>query len=155
MPYSGSCSSGTVSAFRLADMKDQSPQINKQDLVAFLKKFLEEELDEKRTQGRPSSEISDLERAILMYRFLPVRELSENDVIAPGSLTELELSGKKIYILLVPQHGGLVTQFQGSPVQVLTPQSPLGEAMLGKKKGDRVEVLSSSGLRHYQVLRVL
>jgi len=135
-------------------MIDSEIPIQKQELVSFLQKFLQEELEEKRSEKKPKEELLELERAILMYRFLPLREFSDDDVIAPGSLTELELSGKKIWIFLVPQHGGLVTQFNGKPVQVLTPHSPLGEAMLGKKKGEPVEVLSASGVRIYRIIRI-
>jgi transcription elongation GreA/GreB family factor len=38
------------------------------------------------------------------------------------------------------------------PVQVVTPQSPLGEALLGKKVGDRVRVEIRGGVREYRLL---
>ena len=81
-------------------MIDSEIPIQKQELVSFLQKFLQEELEEKRSEKKPKEELLELERAILMYRFLPLREFSDDDVIAPGSLTELELSGKKIWIFL-------------------------------------------------------
>ena len=90
-----------------------------------------------------------------MYRFLPLRDFTEEDVVAPASLVELELSGRRLWALLVPNHGGLVTSYEGCPVQVVTPHSPLGEAMLGKKSGDSFRLETSSGARLYRIVRVL
>ena len=97
------------------------------------------------------------ERALLMLRFLPIRDSSstssENEVIAPGSLVRLEIQGRQSWVFIVPQHGGLVTDFEGDPIQVLTPQSPLGESLLGHKQGDQVELKTYSGTsRVYRVI---
>jgi hypothetical protein len=125
--------------------------MNKKAVIEMIQKHLEEELVEENS----GEENSELKRALLMYRFLPVREFTTEDVIAPGCLTELQLGSRKAWYLLVPQHGGLVTQFEGNPVQVITPQSPMGEAILGKRCGDEITVKTSSGERHYQVLQIL
>jgi transcription elongation GreA/GreB family factor len=72
----------------------------------------------------------------------------------PGALVELELGGRKALYLIVPQGGGLVLSVEGEPVQVITPQSPLGEAVLGRKKGDAVTVATASGERVYRLVRL-
>jgi transcription elongation GreA/GreB family factor len=133
--------------------------MEKRSVIELIRTHLEEELAELRSadsiSSQPDPRIQELERALLMYRFLPIRDFDAGDVVAPASLSELELSGRKMWVLLVPQHGGLVTQFAGQPVQVVTPNSPLGEAMLGKKQGESFRVQAGTGTRDYRILRIL
>ncbi len=98
---------------------------------------------------------AEIQRQLLILRFLPKRQLSLQDSIVPGAFFRLELDGKlQLDFLLVPQGGGLVTQFEGIPLQVITPLSPIGEAVLGKHVGDTVEVESRGTTRRYRVLTV-
>ena len=127
--------------------------MNKKSVVDMIQTHLNEELDEAR-RNQQDEQAQSLERALLMYRFLPLRDFGQEDVIVPGSLAEVELQGRTSWVLLVPGHGGLVTFFEGKPVQVVTPQSPLGEAMLGKKAGDTFAVTTHSGQRDYRILRI-
>jgi len=118
--------------------------LNKQSVIDVLKAHFEAE---------PSSDTQ--KRALLMYRFLPVRESAPDDVIAPGSLIQVEVMGRQSWIFLVPQHGGLVTHVHGMPLQVMTPQSPLGELLLGKKAGQELNLKTHSGAeRVYRILSV-
>ncbi len=125
--------------------------LNKRDVIDWIRSHLEEELKD----NPGGEEAASLKRALLMYRFLPIREFSGDDVVAPAGLVELEFSGRTSWVLLVPQHGGLVTRFENQPLQVLTPQSPLGEAMLGKRAGDSFVVEAGKTQREYRIRRVL
>lgn len=87
----------------------------------------------------------------LMLRFLPRRQYEPNDPIAPGSLVLLETEGKQSLCLVVPAHGGLVTRWQDYALQMVTPESPLGAALLGKKAGDQVQVQLGQVVRQYQI----
>ena len=133
--------------------------MEKRSVIQLIRTHLEEELAELRASDAiakaPNPKIQEIERALLMYRFLPIRDFTPEDVVAPASLTELDFSGRKIWVLLVPQHGGLVTQVDGQPVQVVTPNSPLGEAMCGKKAGDSFSVRAGTGTREYRILQIL
>jgi len=130
----------------------------KRELIQQLKEHFESEVKE-----APSPEAArSSAQALLMYRFLPIRE--GDDIAAPGSLLHIATetqpqaaphSARKSWVLIVPSHGGLVTEFQGSPVQVVTPQSPLGELLLGCKAGESRSLASSSGTqRTYRILSV-
>ncbi len=133
--------------------------MEKRSVIELIRTHLEEELADLRAadsiSNQPNSQIQELERALLMYRFLPIRDFGIDDVVAPASLSEIEFSGRKLWVLVVPQHGGLVTQLEGQPVQVVTPNSPLGEAMLGKKPGESFQVRAGAGTREYRILRIL
>jgi transcription elongation GreA/GreB family factor len=99
--------------------------------------------------------VRELQSQLTMYKFLPLREYSRDDVICPASLVELELlssSGRRAFYFIVPSGGGLIMKIEESPVQVITPLSPLGEALLGKKVGDKVRVETQGAPRDYQIL---
>jgi hypothetical protein len=130
----------------------------KRELIQQLKEHFESEV-----KDAPSPEAAKSSaQALLMYRFLPVREA--DDIAAPGSLLEIATetqprtdsqSSRRSWVLIVPSHGGLVTAFQGAPVQVVTPQSPLGELLLGCKAGESRSLESSSGTkRTYRILSI-
>jgi hypothetical protein len=89
-----------------------------------------------------------------MYRMLPRREQAQSDPIAPPALVEVETRGTRSLILLVPGGGGHVFRLEDRPIQVMTAQSPLGSALLGRKLGDTIEVEIAGGSRSYRILDV-
>ncbi len=57
---------------------------------------------------------------------------------AMGSLLEVLREGRPAWFFLAPAAGGLEVAHEGRPILVLTPQSPLGRTLLGKRTGDTV-----------------
>lgn len=131
--------------------------MKKHQVIEQLQAYLVEEL---RTVAAGASEqerarAGEIQRLLTMYRFLPVRELNDQDVICPASLVELELNGIRAFYFIVPQGGGLITQVDGQPLQVITPQSPLGEALLGKRVGEIIQVPIANKVREYRVISLV
>lgn len=104
--------------------------------------------------GAQAQRATEIQRVIMVYKFLPVMEYTEKDLIGPGSLVELELNQKRSFYFLVPQGGGLITEMRGQPIQVITAQSPLGEELLGQKVGAVFEVEARGGNREYRVVSI-
>jgi transcription elongation GreA/GreB family factor len=103
-------------------------------------------------QATQNPRVAEIHRQLLMLRFLPVREFTPEDVVVPGGLVELDFKGTRALYFLVPTGGGLVMQVAGRAVQVITPQSPLGEVLLGRKQGDEIQVPVGSGTRNYTIV---
>ena len=100
-----------------------------------------------------------IERQLLQVRFLPRREFSAVDeIIVPSALVEIETlredgqEGVHSWCYLIPTGGGLILSVSGRPVQVLTPQSPLGSALLGKKRGDDLVIPAGNKSRKIRVV---
>jgi transcription elongation GreA/GreB family factor len=108
--------------------------------------------------GAQAQRAAEIQSLLTMWKFLPLREYGSNDVVCPAALVELEFGhgGKKTraFYFIAPQGGGLVTRVDGQPVQVITPNSPMGEALMGKREGDTIEVETRSGTRSYHVITI-
>ena len=138
--------------------------MDKKKVVAEIQNYLAQELSdlapalespeklESEARGDLADRVDDIKKQLLMYKFLPVRPFTAEDVICPGGLVELEINQMRAYYLIVPAGGGLVTRVDGKAVQVITPNSPLGEALMGKKVGDAADVEVGGKPRHYKVV---
>lgn len=132
--------------------------MNKHHIVQQIQSHLLNELASLNLPDLPDAENPQYQRAaqlkheLLTLQFLPIREFNENDIICPSVLTEVEYHGIRSFYLIVPQVGGYVTEIEGKPIQVLTPNSPLGEALLGKKVGDKIYIQTRSGIREYKII---
>ena len=104
--------------------------------------------------GAQASRAAELQRMITIYKFLYFPEFNPGDLIGPGALVQLELSGHHSFYFLVPQGGGLTLQMDGKPIRVITPMAPLGEALLGRTVGDTVEIEGAGGSRIYRIVSI-
>jgi len=82
---------------------------------------------------------------------LPVRDFDGRPA-ALGALVTVDEDGQESTLLLAPGGGG--ARLAGGAVQVVTPTSPLGRALLGKQAGDEVELVLAGKTRTMQVQRV-
>ena len=71
---------------------------------------------------------------------LGVRKFADGDAIAVGALVELEHGGEKLFYFIGPRAGGTEVLHDKKEILVITPQSPLGEQLLGKKSGDELQL---------------
>lgn len=91
-------------------------------------------------------------RALALLR---MPDLDEDDPACPGALVTIEdENGRESVYLLAPAGGGESFPVGGVEVLVLTPQSPLGAALSGRRAGDAVEVQLPSGRLRAEVTAV-
>lgn len=104
-----------------------------------------------RGQSRQAAEI---EQAIAQFQVLVIRDFSTGEPIDVGALVELETHGEHSLYLVGPRAGGTeITQGQ-QQVLVITPQSPLGQQLVGKKQGDRLQLEIAGTSRKFTVVSV-
>lgn len=104
--------------------------------------------------GAQAQRALELEKLIGIFRGLPVREARPGAGAEFGSLIELEVAGRRVRYLLAPQGGGVMVKVPGGQVQVITPQAPLGEALLGRKVGEEFEVEVQNAVREYVIVAI-
>jgi transcription elongation GreA/GreB family factor len=83
-------------------------------------------------QARQAREILD---SIKLYESLSLKDFGPDDPIDVGAVVELENDGDCFTYFIGPRSGGLEVAFQRKEITVITPQSPLGENLMGKKSG--------------------
>lgn len=105
--------------------------------------------------GAQSRRALELGQTLDMYRFIDVKTFAANDPIVATALIELHNEeGRATHYLLMPSGGGMSVTWEGKRVQCITPQSPLGEALLGKRRGDDVTVRVDGQDRDYEIVAV-
>jgi hypothetical protein len=101
-----------------------------------------------------SRQAADLEAAIAEFEKLNLRPFAVGEPIGLGALVELELGGEKSFYFIGPRAGGTEVVQDRIEILVITPQSPLGEQLMGKKQGEH-PVLAVGGVKQpAHILRV-
>ena len=101
-----------------------------------------------------SKQAAELEAAIAEYQKLGVKKFAPGDAIGIGALVELEQLGEKSLYFLGPRAGGTEVVHDKKEILVITPQSPLGEQLAGKKSGDQLKLKLGHELRAAKILSV-
>ena len=97
-------------------------------------------------QARQAKEIQD---SIKAYESLALRDFAEDEMVELTALVELESDGVKSTYFIGPRNGGLEIKLGRKEVTVITPPSPLGQNLMGKKRGHRWTVkLGGSTVNH-------
>jgi len=96
-----------------------------------------------------------IEKSLKVLVQLDVPELKSNASIVSTALITLEdEEGAPTRYLLLPYFGGVVLTMNGEKVQVITPPSPLGAALLGRTTGDTIELRVKSGRKELTITDV-
>ena len=104
-----------------------------------------------RGQSRQAAETIE---AIEQFQALDRRGFGADDAIDLGALIELEDQEGRSCYFLGPRAGGLEIQQRRETVLVITPHSPLGRQLLGRKQGDRFPLQMNRTNRPCRVLAV-
>jgi len=87
-----------------------------------------------------SKQAAELEAAIAEFEKLGARKFADGETIGIGALVELEHGGEKSFYFLGPRAGGTEVLHDRKEILVITPQSPLGEQLMGRKQGDEPQL---------------
>ena len=102
-------------------------------------------------QARQARDISD---SIDLYRALPVRDFAPEEPIDLTALVEVDVNGTRALYFLGPRNGGLEIEWKRKEITVVTPQSPLGQNLMGKKAGQRWTATLGGSLAKYHIVSV-
>lgn len=97
---------------------------------------------------------TETEQALATYQSLALEEFSNKTPIALTALVELDSKGTRTFYFLGPKSGGLEIQLKDQEILLITPESPLGQQLLGKKVGDRIQLQTRSPGQEYRVVSI-
>ncbi len=105
-------------------------------------------------QGQ-ANRAQEIRHALERYQLLELREFHDETPIRLTALVLLEdEEGTRKRIFLGPEAGGLKIADGGEEVVVITPQSPLGSALIGKVAGDELPVGIGVARKTFTVVEV-
>jgi transcription elongation GreA/GreB family factor len=102
-------------------------------------------------QARQAREIMD---SLKLYEAMTARSFAPDEPIDLGALVELEMDTARSLYFIGPKSGGLEIEHQKKEILVITPQSPLGQNLMGKKRGERWSAKVGGSQMRYQVISV-
>src|SRR5882672_6067341 len=102
-------------------------------------------------QARQATEILD---SIKVYGSLLVKEFGATDPIDLSAVVELETERAIGTYFIGPRSGGLEVEYGGAEIIVITPQSPLGQQLMGKNTGQRWTANFNGSRTSYRIVSV-
>ncbi|GAA3950856.1 transcription elongation factor GreAB [Allohahella marinimesophila] len=87
-----------------------------------------------------SRRVREIEQSLQAYRDLAPRAFDDDDEIRLTALVTLDDDARLKYFI-GPGAAGLVLSFEQVDVRVITPQSPLGQQLLGKAVGEDIMLM--------------
>ncbi|WP_440876364.1 hypothetical protein [Thalassotalea sp. PLHSN55] len=114
----------------LAAIDDQSVAETQYDTLAIEAAYLAE--------GQ-TRRVDEIKQAILAYQQIPLHTFNQDTAIALTAMVQLEQdSNNQHWYFIGPAAGGFKTTIEQRHYTVITPQSPFGQALIGKYLDDDV-----------------
>ena len=102
-------------------------------------------------QARQAKEILD---SIKAYEALVTRDFAPGAPIELTALVELDADGARSNYFIGPKSGGLEIKHRTKEIIVMTPQSPLGQNLIGRKAGQRWSAKLGGSTAQYHIVSV-
>lgn len=102
-------------------------------------------------QSRQAAESAE---AIAQFTNLELRAFSAKDPIDLGAVVAVESNGERFDYFFGPRAGGTEVTHAKQTFLVITPQSPLGQQLVGKLAGERWKAKQGGALRDYRIISV-
>lgn len=131
-----------ASASRTEATHEQSKAENKYDTRGLEASYLA------RGQSRQAAEIQG---AISAFENLAPRQFGDAEPVAVGAFVELETKGEKAAYFMGPRAGGTEVTHDRRTVMVITPESPLGKQLMGRKQGDILKIILANAQNQYRL----
>ena len=102
-------------------------------------------------QARQTAEVA---AALQEFAGMFLKKFPDGEPIDLTALVELEMKKERMFYFIGPASGGLEVEHDGHTVLILTPQSPLGQQLIGKKKGDKLKIKIAGFINEYKIMSV-
>ncbi|WP_394250760.1 GreA/GreB family elongation factor [Vibrio profundi] len=97
--------------------------------------------------------VQECEEDIRQYRELVLREKVAS-VSMTSYIVVIDENSEEKHFFIGPTAGGLSVTWNENEVSILTPQAPLGRALMGKEEGDDIEFSVASNHFCYEIVTV-
>ncbi len=133
-----------LATYDIATHEDNKPE-NKYDTRGLEASYL---------AGAQAQRVSEMKEVLAIFQNLPIQHFNLSSRIGLTALVEVLLNDKASFVLIMPKGGGQSAIFEGQTVQVITPESPLGQALLNRSVGDWVDVVLGPQRKEYKIISI-
>ncbi|EEF63256.1 GreA/GreB family elongation factor [Pedosphaera parvula] len=105
--------------------------------------------------GGQARQVKEIMESIKIYEAMAPRNFGAEEPIDLAALVELEADGSRNIYFIGPRSGGLEVNYARKEIIVITPQSPLGSNLIGKKKGQRWKTQVGGNTINYHIVSVV
>jgi transcription elongation GreA/GreB family factor len=132
-------------AARAEATHEQSKAENKYDTRGLEASYLA------RGQSRQAAELA---QAIAQFEKLAVRDFTTGDAVDTGAVVKLQAGKETSTYFIGPRAGGTEVMHENEEVLVITPESPLGLQLMGRRAGERCELELGGRKQFFKVVNV-
>lgn len=104
--------------------------------------------------GAQAKRIAEIEELLVIIKHLNLKNFTKDDKINATALVEVEHNNKHTLFFILPKGGGITFKFDEKSIQVITPNSPLGEALQGLTAEDTAIVEKGEHILEYEIIKV-
>jgi transcription elongation GreA/GreB family factor len=104
--------------------------------------------------GGQARQAREIDESIKVYRALQLKEFGTTEPIDLSAVVELETERTIGIYFIGPRSGGLEIDYKGTEITVITPQSPLGQQLMGKNAGQRWTANFNGSRTSYRIVSV-
>lgn len=104
--------------------------------------------------GAQSKRAGEIEELLAICNQLSGEDFPPSSPIQAGALVELDLNEKTKTVFLLPKGGGMTLNLEGQSIQVITPASPLGQAIVGLREGETSQIELAGAARDCEIVSV-
>ena len=102
--------------------------------------------------GAQAERSMEMTKSIEALKQLKLEDFDEDTPIGTTAVVELEDDEGDIkYFFILPQQGGMKLKSNGKNIQTLSPEAPLGAALIQKHQGDSIELKLKGELKEFQI----
>ena len=101
-----------------------------------------------------SKQAAETVQAIEEFEALPLRAFTATDEIEVGAFVELKAKRGSNFYFIGPRAGGTEVMHGEEEVLVLTPSSPLGQQIVGRKQGEKVQLNIAGSVSEFRIAAV-
>ncbi|MFW7381901.1 MAG: GreA/GreB family elongation factor [Oligoflexus sp.] len=111
-------------------------------------------LEASRLADAQMKRVKESQRRLDSFKQMKLKSYDEGQAIGPAALVEVLHDGETLLFFIGQQGAGTTIEFEGKMIELITPQSPLGDALIDQIAGDTVVVETPKGELEYEIIRV-
>lgn len=90
--------------------------------------------------GAQAKRVQDLRETLGLITNIKIKDFTNDSKIALTAIVEMSVGNRTNWVLLLTKGGGQSVTFEGRQIQVVTPDSPLGDSLIGREVGDEIDI---------------